>query len=254
MSTYNPFFARTKFLKKMIEWVEKLRPTSSFIKNLNIIYEWEYKRHKIVAAPMVNEKRKDSIIKELDRRLQPILESVTNDLIKTYKNWLHEHTIFDHMGDVNLWLEWRYGNGNEVSPAIVISDYEAFAKKEGKYDKSIINYFHSLPKDKESLLLFAKEYTYPLWTHYWKGSSIVKVKKNIEEVYKKLLHLKHSNDVKEQITEINIALHTAHQTGSMKYHVSLYTDAEESQLDDLTNIDNNTIKKWDEDLVEMGIW
>lgn len=258
MYKYQPLFSHTIFLRKLLEWTGDLKLSNSFIKNLRIIYEFEYKYHKILETQMINQKRKDNILNEIERRIKPILNSVVDELLNVYNIWIQNHEIFDDITNVDKWVRLKYNliqydNMNDLIEGAIV-DYEVFSKKDNTFNKDALDLFKSTSNDVASIQVFAEKYIYPSWLNYYKNKGVTKIKRNIETVRNNLKRAKNTNNFSKIIAEISIALTISHLSNSMKEYISLYTDATVEELEALSNIDMNMIKKWDKDLVEMGVY
>lgn len=258
-SRYTSFFLTEEtIMKRLNEWVEKIRLQNSFLDNLTLTYEFEYKYSKIVSTYMMNEKRKENILKEIEDRMEPIFESVIHDMLFVYSGWLKEHKMYTNMQDKKGWVKESYKDvihNVEDFRNLLMAEYISYSKRFTKgYKQSEYDLLMTLD-NKKDLADFAVKKIYPMWYGIWSHSSMKDTYKRIKSQHENLLKAQSSSmSFKEKQTTINIALNTMHQTGSMKFHIANFLDCEEKDLDRLSNLPNSVIKKWNEDLVEMGIY
>jgi len=242
---------------KLNEWIEQIRLKNSFIENLTLTYEYEYKFSKILSTPMINEKRKENILSAIEDKMNPILSKVVDDMISVYDSWIKSHHMFDDMKDIKEWLKESYQDvWNDIDEfrSLLESEYVSYSKQFTKGFKPAIYDLLHLIDDKKSLLEFARVYIYPMWFNIWKRSAMKSTLVRIRKVRDDLNRISDSMSFRQKQAEINIALNTMHQTGSMSEHIAMYLDCDEEDLNRLSTLPASVIKKWDKDLIEMGIY
>jgi len=115
-----------------------------------------------------------------------------------------------------------------------------------------INEFANAATEPLLVELFEK-FIFPLWFQIWEPQGIVDTRNNVQEVYDNLKAS--SPDVFGNLfARTNIALNTAHQTGSMLDHVENLTGSDNLKvvLKGLTDGEYN--EQWDNELNEHGFY
>jgi len=189
--------------------------------------------------------------------MKPIIDSVVRDVKRVYEVWIHAHKVFENMSNKDAWFDDTYRdvlNDTESFKDMIKSEYLSYGRKFTRgFNQSVYDYLESL-EDKEDLEHFAKDYIYPMWIAMWKKSSIKKTIERIKKGKEALDKLDKVKEFKLVQANLNIAIHTMHQTGSMSQHIADFLDCSVKDLERLSNLPNSVLRKWDEDLIEMGIF
>ena len=115
MERYKPFFNHKNF-KKLLEWIEDIKSNDDLLEELKIIYEWEYKYSQLKQSINIkNEKRIQNVLKTINIKLKPILNSVSDKIQEVFANWLKQHALTS----ANTWATARVKEFDEM-----VGDYE----------------------------------------------------------------------------------------------------------------------------------
>jgi hypothetical protein len=108
--------------------------------------------------------------------------------------------------------------------------------------------------DEDILISMYENFVFPAWYNKWKAEGIDGTRELVEEAYERIKSIG-QGDFSEDLTNINIALHTSHQTGDMIEYMWEYAGEEldKNFLDDLSEIDERLIEEWDQQLREVGV-
>jgi hypothetical protein len=110
--------------------------------------------------------------------------------------------------------------------------------------------FINLYGNEDKIIKFMNEYyVFPLWYEKWSAEGIDETRENIEEVRERL-NKSNPNSLSSFLSDINIAINTAHQTGNMTDH--MYSEYELEELLTVLTKTNTYTKKWNKDLKEVG--
>ena len=98
-----------------------------------------------------------------------------------------------------------------------------------------------------------QDYIFPFWYNHWGDRGIDETREVVEEAYDRLQSI-NGQDLSNDLVNLNIALNTAHQSGSMLDYMDIYTEhsLDKNTLDELSNLDDQ-IPAWDNDLREIGV-
>lgn len=130
----------------------------------------------------------------------------------------------------------------------------------------ILNYFELVKQIKNGIvdgIDLAKElYQYivfPVWFDYWEKQGIVQTRKRIENITSDMKKAYKEQNLTEMFKQINIALHSAHQTGKMLDYISReHYDIDKSLLYRLTNMNvselNSELKRQGFQIDSKNIW
>jgi len=84
----------TLFEQKLLEWIEKISAKDDLKKELEVLYEWEYKYNFIKQNMNIrNEKRINKMLQAIQKKLNPILNSISGKLIEVFEDWLEKHAL-----------------------------------------------------------------------------------------------------------------------------------------------------------------
>lgn len=261
MLKYYPLFKESIFLKKLFEWSYRIKCTTSFLENLKLVYEFEYKYSMIEKTTRMNPERKKRILQIIENNIREVIFCVVHKLNIIFTNWLDAHQIYTHVMNFNNFIKLKYDIQNNKTTLDlnklfnkVLEDYLYISKTEKKYNHKVELDFKNAEKNIENIILFIKEFVYPLYYDYFRKNKLEKIRLDINETRDKLNHIVHSHPIKEIFVELNRAINLIHHTGTIKDHIAIYTDATVEDLNKLSNISKNKIDKWNNDLQEMGIW
>jgi hypothetical protein len=108
--------------------------------NLETIYEWEYKFHKINNSESTNEKRKNFALKRINLELNPVLNKVIQDLSNVYQKWLDNHALLSpRTWAVNRIKEFKEMEELDLLMGNMESEYNRYVNTEkSEFDRDFI--------------------------------------------------------------------------------------------------------------------
>lgn len=114
-------------------------------KNLETIYEWEYKYHKIQQAKNMHPKRKENLLNIIEQELSPIIDQISGDLGAVYDAWLKKHALLnpEDWAEARLPYEEFLDYGVEFSLGVIKNEYERYGGSnfEEKFVNCNLEYF-----------------------------------------------------------------------------------------------------------------
>jgi len=108
---------------------------------------------------------------------------------------------------------------------------------------------NSFSLEKELLIELYENLVFPVWFDYWKQQGIVRTRNNVQKIYN-ILEKIESFSIQGQFMNINIAINTTHQTGSMMDYYEEHFGISKKDLERLSKIDTS---EWDKELKEIGV-
>lgn len=83
-------------IDELIKLADNLGISSGeLIENLETIYEWEYKYHKILQSQRTMPKRKEWLLHRINLEMRPVLNSTIKMIKDGLYYWIKQHTIYD---------------------------------------------------------------------------------------------------------------------------------------------------------------
>jgi len=70
-------------------------PSKNLEENLETIYEWEYKYHKILQSQKTNPYRKEKLLNTIEQQMRPVVDRIIEDLSDVFRDWLSKHAILN---------------------------------------------------------------------------------------------------------------------------------------------------------------
>jgi len=125
-----------KYLQHIIynEWIDDIYPNNDLYKNLYMLYEWEYKYHKVSRSEQFPP-RIERIKQSIKTKMTPVIKTITKQLSIVFKEWLDEHNI----NSAEEWAKNRYKyKGNIIDLLEVIFNDSARYADRHKLVKQII--------------------------------------------------------------------------------------------------------------------
>ena len=136
---YNKFIEKIKIAEFLAEVVH----SEEIIDNLKVIYEWEYKYHKVKNMSQINDDRKANILNAIEKKITPILDDVIDKSIDTFKNWVDLHDSENPEVRAKARLEYFFEEGFSFKDMLDIIKSE--------YKETSV--FYSVPEDSDYLRL-----------------------------------------------------------------------------------------------------
>jgi hypothetical protein len=107
-------------------------PSEELSENLQIMYEWEYKRSVVEQDRNMLPQRKENMLNMIDKQIIPVLNKIIDSLLYVFRDWLDKHAILNPM----LWAEKRFdGDMLEVEDPKTILENIKYQYKEYSSDK-----------------------------------------------------------------------------------------------------------------------
>ena len=103
-------------------------------------------------------------------------------------------------------------------------------------------------RDTEIAITANEKVVFPVWFEHWEAEGIVETRENVQKVYDNLITSQNEPDMSKKMMNINIALNTSHQTGSMMEYVNERFGVSKDDLDELSNIGEDKIAEWDKEI------
>ena len=102
--------------------------------------------------------------------------------------------------------------------------------------------------DDDIVIAAFEKVVFPVWFEYWEAEGIVETRENVQKVYDNLITSQNEPDMSKKMMNINIALNTSHQTGSMMEYVNERFGVSKNDLDELNDIGEGKIAEWDKEV------
>ena len=156
--------------------------------NLETLTEWEYKYHKIFNASKMNPKRKDNILRMVEREIRPVINSIIDSLSYVFADWIKQHALLDaHQwaaGRVDQELIEAYSGKNAMQ--IAEHEYKIYNGGKNNFNDEflVINfkYFEDIIQ-KERNYLIEKEYEdFNEAELHEDAEEMIRIKENIERL------------------------------------------------------------------------
>jgi hypothetical protein len=132
---YDKVFSLSSFIKRMAFYLG-IEEQDELGKNLELMTEWEYKYYKIKNSNTISDRRKHSILKEIEVELTPVLNSIIESLKDVYEKWLGSHAILSP----RTWAEKRMEELENADTPIeeiyefTVAEYERYGGNNEKED------------------------------------------------------------------------------------------------------------------------
>jgi hypothetical protein len=163
--------------------------------NLETIYEWEYKFHKINNSESTNEKRKNNVLIMIERELNPVLDNAIQDLSGVFQRWLNNHALLSPRTWAVNRLQELEGFNEEELLGSVLHEYFRYVNTERKeFDREFIEI------NRELIAPYFKEILNEEINNYTDELEDAKYRENEEEVQEFTQRI---NDLNEQIENPN---------------------------------------------------
>lgn len=122
--------------QRLLEWVEDINANDDLYDELKVMYEWEYKYNTLKQGFTArNEKRLQKVLDLIERKLNPILNSIIEKLSEVFKDWIDGHALTDP----NLWAKKRIANTVEregFDPPYILEGIKAEYGRYSNYEKN----------------------------------------------------------------------------------------------------------------------
>jgi len=199
------------------EWAEKIVANKKdFKRELEIMYEWEYKYSMIkIRAKKMNMTRYGNIRTTIEKNLTPILNSISRKLIKTFKGWLDGHALLSAKTWAKKRVEGYYLLDEELHFILDMTLEEYVRYKDGKGNSRVTDtrfeeaFIDFVIFNSSSFESFFKDWLYDEISNYENELEYAKDKEdeddiqyNIEQIeYLNNIDLDNSKDLKEYADE-----------------------------------------------------
>lgn len=232
-----------------------------------IIYEWwnytNKKQYSYGAGPSENAIRSmffNTAVKNINN-LPIFKESIINKLIELEK----ENREYQLTSDGEEEYKRMYGLGENENAEDHVTNVQAEDIDVGEmiwtYYPESENIIDLIGRDNfaDVLIELNEKLVFPVWYDKWQAEGIDTTRERVETAYRTLKN-SGPEDINKYSASLNIALNTAHQTGSMLDHVDNYLSQNEENevdiknlLDQLSDPPPNVIARWDKELKENGV-
>ncbi len=141
-------------------------------------------------------------------------------------------------------------SGKLPSTDFLMNFVEIFCESSKQFSEAIENLFNYVSVNEEDLVIELYEnLVFPVWFEKWRMEGIEDTRNTVEETYQTLQKI-NTLPIEKQFMQINIAVNTTHQTGSMLEYYYEKFEVGKFELDVLSDMDTT---EWNRELQEIGV-